>query len=127
MKLIRRTVRIAAPLLGVAATLAIAQSAPAPTCIVDYQLPDGACSKWVDQTDPDVCPDEVLNSQECKETAFGPVGSSQRGAYSSDCEMRVWSLDFVMNICRPTMVPPRTYRCYRAAGAPCQGGCQNGC
>lgn len=127
MKHFRRAVRIGAPLIGVAATLAIAQSAPAPVCIVDYALPDGACSKWVDDTDPGVCQDEVLNSQECRETASAPTGRAQRGSYTSQCEMRVWKLDVVWNVCRPVVVPPRSFRCYAAVGQDCAGGCQNGC
>lgn len=127
MKRIRNAVKIAMPVLGIAATLAIAQQAPAPVCIIDFPIPDGACSKWIDETDPNECPDEVLNTQECRDTAHGPNGSAQRGSYSSECQMRIWKYDIVWDICRPTMVPPRSYRCYRATGPACEGGCQNGC
>lgn len=127
MKRIRNAVKIAMPVLGIAATLAIAQQAPAPVCIIDFPILDGSCAKWVDITDPGVCADEVLNTQECRDTAHGPSGSAQRGSYTSECQMRVRVWDPVMNECKLVMVPPLSFRCYRATGPACEGGCQNGC
>lgn len=128
MKKIRHNVVGLGTFLGVCATLAWGQvGGPPPVCVTQFTVIGGACSGWVDTTDPEVCPDFVVTSDDCTNTANAATGYAERTGYFSACEMqqRSWSED--LNRCLSQFLPPKNFRCYEATGAACPGGCGGGC
>lgn len=97
-----------------------------PACLMNTSLDGGACSKRTDTTDPKLCPDFVISSDECTNTQQAAKGYSTRSGYWSACRVResVWN----GTSCIQTELPPMNFRCYEATGSVCPGGgCPGGC
>lgn len=121
MKNVRQHATHAAVLISALAAVVMAGN-PDPVCVDDYSLPGGACSKHVDTTDPDLCQDEPISSDECKEAFNATSGWSQRSNYSASCTMRQKTWSSQHQDCISTNLPPVNYRCSEASGTVCPGG-----
>ena len=113
-------------LLCIAAAAAIAQvggGGPQPACVTDFYVPGGACSNWTDVTQPEVCPDEVISSDGCKDTQQSSSGYKNRSGYDANCTMRVRTWNSVTEECTATLMPPAAFRCHEASGGACGPGC----
>jgi len=92
-----------------------------PSCWSEFSLPGGSCSKWVDVTDPETCPDMVLNTNECLDVMPAESGSDDQIGYDSPCTMRQKSWHPTLGECVSQNLAPVNMRCKEEDGSPCNG------
>lgn len=108
--------------LGLSAAVGIAQVDPEPRCLTDILIDGGSCALWVDTTNPTECPDEVLETNPCKDTIPSASGFKERTLYMQPCTIRVRVWNPVLSRCVPVVTPPVNMTCYTATGALCGSG-----